>query len=74
MPPSPELLTVKLKTPPGLPQYVYQMKRPIELNNIAVETVYLKCTTPLNPKGKQKVKVKMYGKCMKKCLQTHLSV
>ena len=47
-------------------QYVYQMKGLIELINFSVETVTSKCTILSKTEGKEKVKVKMYRKCMGK--------
>ena len=72
--PSPELLTVKVKTPPGNPQYVYQMKGHIELSNFVVETVSSKCITSSKTEGENEVKVKMYRKCMEICFQMCFSV
>ena len=41
------------------------MKSLIKLSNFAVETVSSKCTILSENEGEGKVKVKMYGKCMK---------
>ena len=65
---------MKLKTPPGPPQYVYQMKGLIELSNFAVETVSSKYTTPSETEGEGEVTVQMYGKCMVKCFDLSVSV
>ena len=47
------------------------MKGLIELNNIAVETVSSKCTTPSKTEDECEVKAKMYKKCMEKLLQMY---
>ena len=54
------------------PQYVYQMKSLIKLNNFAVEIVTSKYTTPSEIEGESEVKVKMYWKCMEQNFQFKL--
>ena len=49
------------------------MESLVELSNFAVETVKPKCTTLSETKNKGDIKVKMYGKCIKKYIQLNVS-
>ena len=62
MPPSPELLKMKLTTPSGQPEYVNQMKGLIELTNRNVKNISTKWTTPLETENEGEVTVQICGK------------
>ena len=62
---------MKLKTPSGPPPICISNERSYRAEQVSCLNRQLKCTIPSETEGEGKVKIKMYGKCIKKSFQMY---